>query len=490
MRVSNSDGSHLALSPVLGAVIAVAGMGALMGTSWDDAWHTDLGRDSAWIPPHLLLYGSVAVVGVIVAAWGLRVLVATRSPRAVLRHRPLLVAGIGGVATLAAAPVDGWWHQAFGRDAVLWSPPHMLVIFASAATVTGVLAGLRGARPPLVAWLLGGLLLGDLAASVIEYDTDVPQFSGVFYLPVLLAAGLLATALVRRLVGGRFPVTGMVAVYVVLRLATSVVLLLLGRSTPVLPIAALGLALADLPWRRWPLRYAAAAAGVSTLALAASVTGAATESAAEVAVIALPVLAVFGLLVLAGSRRGRPLALATGTLLLAVLPLSAARPAAAHDAGEGPPVRPVTLTGTSDGHRTLGLTAQLTGPSCATPVPVRIVARRAGQTRGAPLRHATGCRYTGTVQVPTGDRWFIYAELRDGTGDLEAWLPLDASRTTTTTQRRDLYRPAHAGATRTTEITAGTLLYAAGLALLALPIWLAAPTRTAKPSRTGETALS
>jgi hypothetical protein len=207
-------------------------------------------------------------------------------------------------------------------------------------------------------------------------------------------------------------------------------------------------------------------------------------------VVAVPVIAVFGLVVLAGSRRGRPLALAAGTLMLAVLPLSAARPAAAHDAGEGPPVRPVTLTGTSDGRRTLGLTAQLTGPRCAAPVPLRIVARRAGQTRTAPLRRTNGCRYTGTIRAPTDDRWFTYVELRDGTKDLEAWLPLNADRTATTTQRRDLYRPAHAGATRTTEITAGTLLYAAGLALLALPIWLAAPTRTAKPSRTRETALS
>jgi hypothetical protein len=82
-----------------------------------------------------------------------------------------------------------------------------------------------------------------------------------------------------------------------------------------LPVVVLGLALADLPWRTSPLRYAAATAGVSGLALAASATGAATEPAAEVAVVAVPVLAAFALLLLAGWRRGRPLVLAAVTVL-------------------------------------------------------------------------------------------------------------------------------------------------------------------------------
>jgi hypothetical protein len=72
-----------------GALLLVipAGLGALFATFWDDAWHTDLGRDSATIPPHLLLYASVAVIGVVVAAWGARALWRRRSPAAVLGSR-------------------------------------------------------------------------------------------------------------------------------------------------------------------------------------------------------------------------------------------------------------------------------------------------------------------------------------------------------------------------------------------------------------------
>jgi hypothetical protein len=494
MLVSYSPSSRLKLSPVAGAVIAVAGMAALFATSWDDAWHTDLGRDSAWIPPHLLLYGSVAVVGLIVVGWGLRVLVRVRSVRLLLRQRALLVAGAGGLATLAAAPVDGWWHATFGRDAVLWSPPHMLVIFASAALVSGVLAGLGPSGRPASGWrwagagvrtALGGLLLGDLVASVIEYDTDVPKFSPVYYLPVLLAAALTATVLARRLVDGRAPVTAVVAVYVLLRLATTGVLALLDRSTPVLPIAALGLVLADLPWRGRLTRYAAAAAGVSILAWVASAARAATEPAGAIAVVAVPVLAVAAIAVLIGLRWGRPVAAALAVALVAGLPLLVtARPAAAHDAGEGPPVRPVLLTGTSTGHRTLRLTGQTAGTDCGTLAPQRLVARRAGRTVTAPLARAAGCRFTGTLRVPTGDRWFTYLDLRDSGGDLEAWLPLPAGRPATLVEHRDLYRPARAGRARPVETATGTVLYAAGLALLALAVWLAvgAGTRPAQSS--------
>ena len=42
---------------------------SLFGTYWDDAWHTDRGRDSFFAAPHLALYAGVfvALVGVSLA---------------------------------------------------------------------------------------------------------------------------------------------------------------------------------------------------------------------------------------------------------------------------------------------------------------------------------------------------------------------------------------------------------------------------------------
>lgn len=69
-------------------VVVAAGAAGLFATYWDDAWHTDLGRDQATIPPHLLLYASMATIGAVVAAWGLGALRRGRSLAAVLRQRP------------------------------------------------------------------------------------------------------------------------------------------------------------------------------------------------------------------------------------------------------------------------------------------------------------------------------------------------------------------------------------------------------------------
>src|SRR4029453_3718395 len=60
------------LPAVLLMVVVAAGSASLFATYWDDAWHTDLGRDQATIPPHLLLYGSMAAIGAVVAAWACR----------------------------------------------------------------------------------------------------------------------------------------------------------------------------------------------------------------------------------------------------------------------------------------------------------------------------------------------------------------------------------------------------------------------------------
>ena len=92
--------------------MAPAGLLAVFATYWDEAWHTDVGRDTAWAAPHLLLYGSVALVGIGVAAWGLRILLALRSIRGTLAEPPLLAAGLGALGALVAAPIDvaGSWR--------------------------------------------------------------------------------------------------------------------------------------------------------------------------------------------------------------------------------------------------------------------------------------------------------------------------------------------------------------------------------------------
>jgi hypothetical protein len=456
---------------ILLLLVVLAGAAALFATYWDDAWHTDLGRDSATIPPHLLLYGSVAVLGAVVVAWGLTALQRTRSLPAVLRQPPLLLAATGATVTLAAAPTDAAWHAAFGRDAVLWSPPHLLGLVGTLVLIVGILAG---TRPGTCPWLLaaaGALLLGSAVMPVLEFETDVPQFSEALYLPVLLAGALLAAAMLRGLVPGPLPVVRAVGTYLLLRLAITVALAGLGRSTPDLPLAILGLAAVDLPWPTATVRYAAGAAGVALTTLVASALGLASVTAGAVAVVAVPMLALFAAVLLAAAGRARRLGSAA-LLLLGVAVALWPTPATAHDPGQGRPVAPVTLTGASDGRGRLTITAQL-ADGCAALRPGHVVARRAGQTVTGALTATGRCRYAGQVSVTPAGRWFVYAELRQAARGVEAWLPVDASRPGQLVQHRELYQPtgrAPGAGPPTGEVVFGTLLSAVGALLLALTV--------------------
>jgi hypothetical protein len=453
------------------AVVVVAGSAGLFATFWDDAWHTDLGRDQALIPPHLLLYGSMAVIGAVVAAWGLVALRRGRSLTAVLRQPPLLLAAAGGTVTLAALPIDAAWHAAFGRDAVLWSPPHMLAVFGSLALLVGFLVGARPDTSPWILTSLGALLLGGAVVPVLEFETDVPQFSEALYLPVLLAAALFAVMVLRQVLPGPLPVARAVGTYVLLRVAITLGLAGLGRSTPDLPLAIVGLAAVDLPWRTAAARYASGAAGVALLLLAASAVGLASVDVGAVALMAIPALVVF-LAVVATQRRRSSRIHGLALLLVATAVALSPAPADAHDPGQGRPIAPVTLTGTSNGRGTLTITAD-SANDCAALPPRRLLARRAGQTVTGTLTATGHCRYAGQVHVPATGRWFLYVELRPPGFEVQAWLPVDASSANRLVQHRQLYLPAgHTQGARLpgSEVAAGIVLYALGGLLLALII--------------------
>uniref|UniRef100_A0A5Q5CLZ8 Uncharacterized protein n=1 Tax=Mycobacterium sp. (strain JLS) TaxID=164757 RepID=A0A5Q5CLZ8_MYCSJ len=444
---------------------------SLFATYWDDAWHTDIGRDTALIAPHLALYGSVAVVGLVVLGWGLVALARTRSIRAALRQPGLLLAGLGGAVTLAAAPLDAFWHDAFGRDAVLWSPPHMLVVFASTTMAIGLLAGIRPTRHGIVEAALSALVLGSAMMTVLEYDTDVPQFSQTLYLPVVLVSGLLAVAIIRALVARPYAVAQAVAVYIAMRLIVVAVLILLGRSTPDLPLAVLGLAVADLPWRGHAARYGATGAAVAALAWMVSALGVASQPAAAVGVVAAPVIVVGVGLVLATSWRTHPVG-ATATALLAgagMLMLGPVPEAVAHDPGQGQPVTSVHLTVVGDGRGNVRLDA--VAPDAGSRlVADSVVARRGGQTLTARLNEIGAGKFTGTIRLPEQGRWFVYVEFGRAGETIEAWLPIDSGWKGTTSAERELYVPAGTQPPTATQIAGGAAIYAVGLILLALAL--------------------
>jgi hypothetical protein len=102
------------------------------GLAWDIQWHMTIGRDSFWIAPHLMIYSSV--VGGLLLGGGV---LALERRRAIAPTRGFLLATLGLVIVVLAAPIDDLWHRLFGIDVTLWSPPHLLALFGSAISTLG-----------------------------------------------------------------------------------------------------------------------------------------------------------------------------------------------------------------------------------------------------------------------------------------------------------------------------------------------------------------
>jgi hypothetical protein len=114
---------------------------AIWGFQWDIEWHVRIGRDSFWIPPHVMMYSGVGAI--VVLSFGTLVRDTWRRRRGSLpADGDLAVMGLVGTRgfhlaawgialTVLAAPIDDLWHRAFGIDVDLLSPPHLLGLFGS-----------------------------------------------------------------------------------------------------------------------------------------------------------------------------------------------------------------------------------------------------------------------------------------------------------------------------------------------------------------------
>ena len=119
----------------------------VIGLLWDISWHMSIGRDSFWTPAHMAIYlggvlagvccgwlalkttfaGSEAERGAAVRFWGFR------APFGAW------VAIWGAIAMLTSAPFDNWWHDAYGLDVKIISPPHSLLAAGMIAIQLGAM---------------------------------------------------------------------------------------------------------------------------------------------------------------------------------------------------------------------------------------------------------------------------------------------------------------------------------------------------------------
>lgn len=171
---------------------------ATIGGAWDVAWHRSVGRDTFWTPAHLLIYACGLLAGVLCSAllvqstWGHDPETRAASVRIFGLRAPLgvFLAAWGGVAMLTSAPFDNWWHNAYGLDVKIVSPPHALLIlgirFVSVGVLFLLLAAMNRAAPsegqpgapsfPTLRNLflyLGGLTVGGQMFFLQEYTSEI-----------------------------------------------------------------------------------------------------------------------------------------------------------------------------------------------------------------------------------------------------------------------------------------------------------------------------
>lgn len=456
-------------------VYCVAGVLATLAFYWDEVWHTDRGRDSFWIPPHQMLYGSVAGILIVVAVWSALLSYRGASPRALVRYWPLALAFAGTAVTLLDAPIDGVWHNWFGRDAVFWSPPHVLAVAGLTTAAAGMLllaSGVAGWIGDVLTVVTAALVMAAQIVLVMEYESDVPQFATLWYLPVVALTACFTLGLAGAVSPLRWLGTLVSLTYALIMAAVVIFLSALGHSTPLIPVIAIAGVVYDLALQRGLPLPARVALYISSIYLTYAlylnnVLGGVRIEARDI-VLGLPpsILIAWGVLALIRSpgpvRRIRPsTAAATAAVVLALLPMIAL----AHDPGQGPKVGMADLEATRDG-RQITVNGRVTEPAQCDVLTARgLVARRARHEVRAPLTPAGNCTFTGTLQVTERGRWFVYLELNAPEGPVEVWLPVIAGDGQAhSTKTSWIYIPPKRNV-NAVALVSGTLIYALSLAL-------------------------
>ncbi len=186
----------------------------LVGGQWDISWHMSIGRDTFWTPAHILIQLTGVLVGI---ACGYMILTATFGGDTAIQSRSVKIWGFRGplgafiatwgcIAMLTSAPFDNWWHNAYGLDVKIVSPPHMLLSLGSFAIKIGTLALMAGlmnrseekVRRKLV-WLsvfVGAVCVSQLGTILTISTWPVNMHAAKCYLAVAIAIppALMGTA--------------------------------------------------------------------------------------------------------------------------------------------------------------------------------------------------------------------------------------------------------------------------------------------------------
>lgn len=220
----------------------------ITGLIWDICWHLSIGRDGLLSPPHLVIYLGAVVSGLFS---GYEILRKTFWGNNIEKSFSVKIWGFfysslgslfcvwGALSMLTSAPFDDWWHNTYGLDVTILSPPHTVLILGiigiqfgamisviaiknQATYLVGTNAGQNKKRDQILFWLFAlsaGFLLTIWYTLISEELGRMQSHRSSYYVfasagfPILLMA-------VGKAVKHRWATTAVAGVYTLLMLAT------------------------------------------------------------------------------------------------------------------------------------------------------------------------------------------------------------------------------------------------------------------------------
>lgn len=171
----------------------------VIGILWDISWHRTIGRDTFWTPAHMAIYLG-GLLGGLTCGWLVIRTTFFATPEVqggavrLWGFRGPLGAWVtiwGSLAMLTSAPFDNWWHDAYGLDVKILSPPHTVLALGMWAIVLGALLlvlreqNLAPADQPAPGrWFFiyaSGVLVVLASVFLIEYSWPNQQRTRTFY---------------------------------------------------------------------------------------------------------------------------------------------------------------------------------------------------------------------------------------------------------------------------------------------------------------------
>ncbi len=136
--------------PLYVYISVIASMCVILGVLWDIAWHMSIGRDGLFSAPHVVTYAGAAFAGLFS---GFQVLKTSFWGSKLEKGKMVNFWGIfysslgglfciwGGIASLTSAPFDDWWHNTYGLDVQILSPPHTILLLGLLSVQMGAMIG-------------------------------------------------------------------------------------------------------------------------------------------------------------------------------------------------------------------------------------------------------------------------------------------------------------------------------------------------------------